>query len=386
MRIAIIGAGVGGLTAAHDLRKAGHEVTVFEKNNFPGGLAAGFRQDNWNWSLEKYYHHWFKTDRHIIDLISELGFSSHLRFIQPKTVVYFQENFYPLDTPIAALKFPGFSFFNKIRFGLITAYLKYLAAWQPLEKYTAESWLRRWYGKQVYQVFFEPMLIGKFSGHYHNVNMAWLWARFKARTSQLGTFEGGFQNFLNLFAEKLTCDGVHFSYTTSIKKITAVASGQLMVETSLGKQYFDQVLATTAPKALEKMVPQLPAKYRKQINSLNSIGAIVVVFSIKHRLSTDGYYWFNLPKSAGFPFLALVEHTNYADSSDFGGEHIIYCGDYLDRDHEYFQMEDEILAGNFAPSLKRINPDFTEEWINNIWVFKTPYAQPIPTINHSQSF
>ena len=30
MKIAIIGAGVGGMAAAHDLQKAGHEVTIYE--------------------------------------------------------------------------------------------------------------------------------------------------------------------------------------------------------------------------------------------------------------------------------------------------------------------------------------------------------------------
>jgi 2-polyprenyl-6-methoxyphenol hydroxylase-like FAD-dependent oxidoreductase len=30
MKIAIIGAGYGGMAAAHDLKKAGHEVTIFQ--------------------------------------------------------------------------------------------------------------------------------------------------------------------------------------------------------------------------------------------------------------------------------------------------------------------------------------------------------------------
>lgn len=50
MNIAIIGAGIGGLSAASLLSHAGHRVTVFEKNGQPGGkmnrhTAAGFRFD-----------------------------------------------------------------------------------------------------------------------------------------------------------------------------------------------------------------------------------------------------------------------------------------------------------------------------------------------------
>jgi protoporphyrinogen oxidase len=80
-----------------------------------------------------------------------------------------------------------------------------------------------------------------------------------------------------------------------------------------------------------------------------------------------------------------VEHTNYVSSDNFNGEHLIYCGDYLDHSHKYFKMNNEELIDDFLPSLKKINPSFTREWINKYWVFKTPYAQPIPRINHSHN-
>ncbi len=39
------------------------------------------------------------------------------------------------------------------------------------------------------------------------------------------------------------------------------------------------------------------------------------------------------------PFLALVEHTNYIDRQHYGGDHIVYCGDYVTPDHPYLSME-----------------------------------------------
>ncbi len=126
-------------------------------------------------------------------------------------------------------------------------------------------------------------------------------------------------------------------------------------------------------------------KSAEKINAQKSIGAIAVILSLKKQLSKEGYYWFNLPKSAGFPFLALVEHTNYVSSDNFNGEHLIYCGDYLDHSHKYFKMNNEELIDDFLPSLKKINPSFTRDWIKKSWVFRTKYAQPIPRINHSRN-
>jgi protoporphyrinogen oxidase len=110
-----------------------------------------------------------------------------------------------------------------------------------------------------------------------------------------------------------------------------------------------------------------------------------MAMSLKHQLSEQGYYWFNLPKDAGFPFLALVEHTNYVSTENFGGDHILYAGDYLEPGHEYFSLSQGELLERFAPAFKRINPNFEMDWIKKAWLFKTDYGQPVPLVNHSKN-
>ena len=72
MHIAVIGAGIGGMAAAHDFNRAGHAVTIYESAAQVGGLAAGFKEENWDWSVENFYHHWFESDQEMLGLIREL--------------------------------------------------------------------------------------------------------------------------------------------------------------------------------------------------------------------------------------------------------------------------------------------------------------------------
>jgi protoporphyrinogen oxidase len=387
MKIAVIGAGFGGMAAAFDLRKAGHAVSIFEADATPGGLAAGFREPGWDWSVEKFYHHWFTSDQHMFRLFRDLGVEDKVLVRSPKTVMYHDGNFYPFDSIPSAILYPGLGYgINKIRFGLVGLYLKLTTNWQPMEKTTVAAWMRKYAGEKVYREMWEPLVVGKFSEKYAGqVNMAWMWARLHARTTKLATYQGGFQAFVDQFAAKLSGMGVDYRFGTRVNMIEKQTDGSLILRHESGSEVFDRVLVTISPTQLAKMAPQLPEDYLKGLLNLKSMGAVVMVIALKHQLSREGYYWYNLPKSAGFPFLALVEHTNFLPPERFGGSHLVYCGDYLDPSHEYFQLSKEELLERFIPSFKRINPAFTPEWVTNTWLTRTPYAQPVPLINHSKN-
>jgi protoporphyrinogen oxidase len=331
--------------------------------------------------VEGYYHHWFASDQHMLGLIEELGFGEKVRFPRPYTVMLYKDQWYPFDSVLQALLFPGLGWgINKIRFGLVGLYLRLTKNWQPMERTTVDAWMRKWAGDKVYETMWEPMLKGKFGPHYKDVNMAWMWARFHARTSRLGTYQGGFQAFTDDFIGVLEKLDVEIRLKTPVQQISA----DLEVSSAGTVEEYDKVLVTTSPALLSRMVPALPDSYQSGLQGLKSMGAVVVTLSLSHQLSREGYYWYNIPKDEGYPFLSVVEHTNYLSPEYFGGDHIVYCGDYRDADHRYFSLSQEEILDIFLPPLKKINPDFDRSWVKKSWLYRTKYAQPVPELNHSK--
>ena len=384
MNIAIVGAGVAGLTAAYELTKSGHRVVVFEAANKTGGLASGFRDERWDWSLERFYHHWFASDHAVINLINEIGEDDKLFFPRPTTSIWHKGVVYPFDSYLRAALFPHLSLFDKFRGGPVAIYLRMTRNWRSLEEHTAHEWLTRWLGQRAYQILWEPLLVGKFGDYYQDVNMAWMWARLHKRTPQLGYFVGGFQAFSDALADSAGAQGADVRLNAPIHGIDPIPEGGLKVRTPAGDEIFERVIATVSPGLLARLAPRLAPEYLEGLKKLKSMGAVVLILALKHRL-TDGHYWINLPKGEGFPFLALVEHTNYIDSKHYGGDHVIYCGDYLKPDHEYFGLSHEELFERFIPTLSRFNPDFKPDWVRRRWLFREKYAQPVPPVNHSHS-
>jgi len=387
MQIAIIGAGAAGLAAAYDLTRAGHTVTIYEAAAEVGGLAAGFKAPHWDWTLEKFYHHWFASDHSILGLIQELGWSDQVLFPRPVTVIYYEGRFFPFDSMFTNMPWfllTHFPPWDVVRFGIAGLYLRLTSRWQPLEKVTADAWTRRWFGSRIYDSIWRPMLVGKFGEeNLKIVNMAWLWARLHSRTTKLGTFVGGFQAFMDKLAGVVQGQGAELCLNSPVSRIAKNEAGTLDVTSAGGTRAFDAVISTSSPALMARLAPDLPAEYSEKLRGLKSMGAVVMVIALDRPLTK--YYWHNLPKEAGFPFLSLVEHTNYMLPEHYGGDHLIYCGDYLAPDHEYFKLSLDELFERFAPALKRFNPEFDRSWVKDYWLSRTPYAQPVPPVNHSQN-
>jgi protoporphyrinogen oxidase len=381
MKIGIIGAGITGLTAAYELGKAGHQVTIFEQAAQAGGLAGTFKDERWEWPLEIFYHHAFTSDRALRNLSKELGIGDKMFFPLPVTAIWQNGTVNAFDSPLAVLRYPYLSFLDKMRVGLTTLYLRLTKNWQPLEQVTAEAWLLRYIGPHAYHMLWEPLLANKMTRYYKEIPMAWFWARIHKRSQRLGYYIGGYQTLTDALEANARARGVAICYRSPVTRVDAEGTGYRL-HVGEAQHVFDAVVATVSPQAMLRLAPPLPETYQAQVRQLKALGALTLILTVDRQV-TDGFYWINLPQGQ-FPFLAFVEHTNYQSPEHYGGDHILYLGDYPAPDEPHWSASKEDLLAEFLPHLNKFNAAFDPSWVRKSWLFREEYAQPVPPLNYSR--
>ncbi|MCJ7805556.1 NAD(P)/FAD-dependent oxidoreductase [Patescibacteria group bacterium] len=380
MKVGIIGAGFTGLAAAEKLTQKGMDVTVFEADSKPGGLALGFKESNWIWTIEKHYHHWFTSDWPIRSLAERIGVK--LIFERAQTSTLYKGKVYQIDSPIKLLKFPHLSVIDRIRTGVVIAYLRYFSSWKSLEGVKAEKFLRKTMGNKSWKVLWEPLFRSKFGKYAKDIPASWFWARIKKRSATLVYPEGGFQAYVDALEKKiLETNKAKIYYDTRVENIIK-KGGNLTVKTKKGEYIFDKVICTLPFLYFVKLTSQLPDLYKKKLLSLKGIAAFNLLLSLKQQFFKDGTYWLNVNDK--MPFLAVVEHTNFMDPKYYDGERLLYVGNYLEPTHPFFDYSTEQLIEEFTPHLKKISPDFDKSWIKKAYKFPAFFAQPIAPLNYSQ--
>jgi len=179
--VAVIGGGYTGLVAAYRLAQNGARVTLFERGAALGGLAGDFKLQGAH--IEKTYHHIFRTDVHILNLVDELGLADKLMWCDSSLGIFCDGKTYPFMSPLDLLRFKPCHLFNRLRLGMVAFYLQKRKNWSGLASQSACNWMRRACGVQAMRVIWEPLLRGKFDRYYDSVSMAWLWARIHVRAN-----------------------------------------------------------------------------------------------------------------------------------------------------------------------------------------------------------
>jgi protoporphyrinogen oxidase len=345
-----------------------------------GGLAHGFSGKDWEWPLEFAYHHYFTNDSSIINLAKELGMERELIIKRPVTATLLPEplEIHQLDSPQSLMQFRRLSLPDRIRTGMMLGFCKGNPFWRPLESLTAERFIKTVGGEAGWKVIWEPLLYGKFNQYAETVAASWFWARIKKRTTNLGYFRGGFQNFVETLAQAVRDNRGIIHTGTAVSSIA-----------DLKKNGFANILLTVpTPIAVKLLNPVLPKNNQLTTDNYPPL-TIPHLHAQTFILETDkpilkDVYWLNINDRA-FPFLAAVAHTNFMNPSHYNNHHLTYFGNYLPNNHPYLSMEKEKIRKTFMPFIKKIADIYgTRFTILDSHLFSAPFAQPVHETGYSR--
>ena len=415
MRVGVIGAGATGLAAAYELVKHGHQVAVYERAPFLGGQASTF--DVGGARLERGYHHLFTSDVDILGLAEQIGLGHRMHRIESKVGTLYDGKIYDFVTPLDLLMFTPLSLINRIRLGLVTLLIQRIGNWRRLERFTAVEWLRKNAGKSVYEVFWGPMLRGKFGeDHYDQVGMAWVWGKIHTRFASRGRGMakevlvypiGSFGELFDVLAQRIREQGGEVHTSVAVTRIEVEAGrvaglrvqskpatwtsprpsneGDGQPESEQGPhesdyEPFDAVIATTPSYVFSKLAPAMPEEYASRLTDVNYMAAVLLILVLDRPLSH--VYWLNVADRS-IPFVGIIEQTNLIPPEHYGGKHIVYLSNYLGTDHPLYRMDHEELLQEYVPHLRKVNPEFDPSWIVTSYHHRVDAAQPIIGANYS---
>lgn len=379
--VIIIGAGFCGLAAGYELSKRGVRVTMIEKDEEIGGLAGSFHVNGVR--LEKFYHHWFSNDKHVMTLIDELGMRDQVILRTTRTGMYYANNFFKLSTPLDVLRFTPLSVLDRLRLGLLTLRARRVNNWRQLENLTAEEWLRENGGDKVYEVVWAPLLRGKFGEYASDISAVWFWNKLKLRggsrgkggKEQLAYYRGGFSVLTEEIATRIKSAGGQLIMKRAVDQLV-VDGGKVIGVESEGERFpADAVIATPALPIIADLVePHVSTDYTEKLRRTKYLSNVCLILELDRSLSDT--YWLNV-NDPDFPFVAVIEHTNFEHRDSYGGRNIVYLSKYLLESSELFRMQDDELLEYTIPHLQRMFPDFKRSYIIDYHVWRAFYSQPV---------
>jgi protoporphyrinogen oxidase len=387
--VVIVGAGFTALSAALELSRRSFKVCVVEKDAEPGGLAGSFRVGTER--LEKFYHHWFSSDTHVLDLVRSLRRENQILERPTRTGMYYAHRFFRLSGPKDVLCFTPLSFINRLRLGYVALAARRVKDWKSLEAFTAKQWLVKLCGPEVYRVVWEPLLVGKFGAAADEVSAVWFWNKLKLRGGSRGKagqevltyYKGGFAALVDEVVDQIRLLGGEVLLNCAAQTVTAEQGTATGVRTAAGEQIEARcvLLTTPLPVSAALLAETCTPTYVESLRKIRYLSNICIVLELSRSLSST--YWLNV-NDPSFPFVAVIEHTNFEPPSSYGGRHIVYLSKYLPPEDALYRMSDHDASEFAIAALRKMFPEFDAAWVTNSTVWRADYSQPIVGLHHGK--
>ena len=375
-RIAVLGAGPMGLAVAYQLARDGHQPIIFEADDRVGGMTEAF--DFSGLSIERYYHFHCISDHAFLTILGELALADKMHWVETKMGYWFQDQLQAWGNPVALLTFKGLSLTAKFRYGLHAFLCTKRNNWQPLDHIEAAGWIKRWVGKEAYEILWRRLFDYKFYDYTDNLSAAWIWSRIRrigrSRYSlfreKLGYLEGGSETLLQAMRADIEAHGGEIRLSSAISKVIIEAGIVRGVEVAGQLIAFDKVISTIPLPYIPRLMPDLPSDILELFRSINNIAVVCVI--VKLRKALTGNFWLNI-NDPDMDIPGLVEYSNLRPLD----QHIVYVPFYMPGEHPKFSESNQAFLDKVRGYLKKINPLLIDEDFIDMHASRYRYAQPI---------
>lgn len=388
-KVAIVGGGILGMTAALRIAEKGYQVQLFDAAPELGGLTRAWKIDSITW--DKFYHVILLSDTYTRQILREIELENEINWVETKTGFYSGGKLYSMSNLMEFFKFPPINLIDKFRLGFTIFAASRIQNWKKLEQIHVEKWLTRLSGKRTFNKIWLPLLKAKLGDSYKETAASFIWATiqrmYAARRSGLkkemfGYVEGGYDTILDAFEKHLQEKNItiHKGHKAEVIK---KSGDDVSIKFGNGKRLtFNKIVMTTPSPIVTKTVDGLSESEVFKLNSTEYLGVVCTSLLLKNPISP--YYVTNITDDIA-PFTGIIEMSALVDKKNFNGHSLIYLPKYVKESDPFFAQTNEEIEKNFIDTLKRMYPDFKDNEVIASKTARTPFVFALPKIGYSDS-
>jgi protoporphyrinogen oxidase len=252
------------------------------------------------------------------------------------------------------------------------------------------DYLVRLGGEAVFDTVWRPLLRCKLGAAWREASAAFIWSSINRlyaaratpdRAEKMGFLRGSYEVMLVRMLDRIRASGGEVRAGASVDRLEPEA-GRLAVVTEGRRTIHDQVISTIPPGRLAPIVEALAPDYAAELRGHRFHGVRVLLLLLRRPLT--GYYVLNLA-DPDMPVTGVIEMGSLAPEDYFGpGRSLVYLPRYAPAGAPEYEQDDHAFRRDCLGLLRRIQPAFSEDWIEAEAAFRAPQVFALPEVGYGR--